>query len=137
MRQKKKAGFSMTEVVIAMAVVVIVSIASATVLKSSTTVAQKTISQTTARNFAANAVECFKVAPEGDTEAYKNLLTYAIDGTPIAYDSANSSENTYYYRQEDRFVAEITVDSGTIKITVKDNHEKEIIALTYTKGGSQ
>lgn len=134
MRQKKKAGFSMTEVVIAMAVVVIVSIASATVLKSSTTIAQKTISQTTARNFAANAVECFKVA-SGDE--FKNLLDYAAADTGITFDEGKSVGSTYCYRQEDRFVAEITVDSGTIKITVKDNHEKEIIALTYTKGGSQ
>jgi len=137
MNNKRKAGFSMVEVVIALAIILAVSIVAISITLSSITNRITIVNRTRAQYFADNVWECFKA--ETEENEYVELLEFAYpytDGTfdPVNVDfSSGLVESTKY-----NFRAEITVDytdRPTITVDVRElDDNDEIISFTYTKG---
>ena len=136
MNNKRKAGFSMVEVVIALAIILAVSIVAISITLSSITNRITIVNRTHAQYFADNVWECFK-AETKDNE-YVELLKFTYPDTDDTFDenvdfSSASVESSKY-----NFRAELTVDytdRPTITVEVKELDDgDEIISFTYTKG---
>ena len=121
----RKGGFSIAEAIIALSIIVVVSIAAATITLSSISLRYTLTNRSIAINFADNAVECFKAA-EDETEFWA-LVSGLADYSYI----------------DNKFTAEITVDFNSapkkFKIVVNeikknDSIGDEIISLEYVKG---
>lgn len=141
MKQKKKAGFSMTEVVIAMAVVVIVSIAAATAISGAVNIKGNTVRQTAAQNFAANALECYKaVTSDGDpTTANSNYEAYLEFLTGAEITGRDNGQGTYFYTYEEndwRATIRIHYKDGRFHIDIQGKNDTNIISFDYRKGNT-
>lgn len=124
--QKRNGGFSLTEAVIALAIVVIITVAALTVVMSSIVAKVNAVNKAEAQGFAQNVWECFK-ASEDEGEFVENVRFALGDDTLEAQD--------IYEYESDRFNAKIEVDwnLATIEITVNGNKGEEIVSLNYNK----
>lgn len=137
MKRNHKAGFSLMEAVIAMAVVVIVSIAATTAMLGAVNIKATTIQQTTAQNFAANALEGFQAlkGSEGHEE-YEVYLSFLTDNTETKL--TDSVDGFHYYTYaENGWTANIKINynTRTFHIDVTGKNETNIVTLDYRKGG--
>ncbi len=142
MKIRKNSGFSMVEVVIALAIILAVSIVAISITLSSITNRIAIVNRTHAQYFADNVWECFKAAD--DVDALEQFI-YNVVG--VTYETKKLSEETdepkkveYTYTfEEHNFNASITVKYGDIRPTLTvdvrelDDND-EIISFTYTKG---
>ena len=80
-KRKFKNGYSLVEVVIALSVIVVISIAALSTVLSSVATKQAAINKTEAQNFAENAWECFKVSD--DDEKFVSNVNFA-EGVTLA-----------------------------------------------------
>ena len=138
-KRKFKNGYSIVEVVIALSVIVVISIAALSTVLSSVATKQAAINKTEAQNFAENAWECFKVSD--DDEKFVSNVNFA-EGVTLA--DGVAGENGYkvytYYSEENKFTAQISVkfpanERAEFKIDVTDKNGKSIISFSYQKGG--
>ena len=133
-KNKRNSGFSIMETVVALAIIVLVTVAALSVVMAAISARVKVNNYSEAQDFAHNALECFKVAD--DNAEFENNLDFA------GYERENLSEansNEYTYVAENKFSADITanVTTGEFEITVEDNKGEEIISFSYTKGAKQ
>ena len=133
-RKNRKGGFSIAEAIIALSIIVVVSIAAATITLSSISLRYTLTNRSIAINFADNAVECFKAAES--VEEFKGLIEQVCEGDWSTLDDTKIFKN-------DKFTAEITVDfvSSRPEFEIVVNEIKkdgrtgdEIISLEYIKG---
>ena len=138
-RMRKKSGFSIAEAVVALAVIVIVSIGSVSVVSGSITARANAINNTKAQNFADNLLECFKVSENPND--FRLKVNFA-EGVALVYtDTDGKTYETYTYENiRNNFKAEITVKfpeserpSFEIDVTNLDG-DKSIISFSYVKG---
>lgn len=143
MKRNHKAGFSLMEAVIAMAVVVIVSIAATTAMLGAVNIKATTIQQTTAQNFAANALEGFQALTGGEMEkvseadSYSGYL-YFLTGQGCQGTETAENSNIYRYVYSETgwtAVIEINYNTRTFHIDVTGKNETNIVTLDYRKGG--
>lgn len=144
MKRNHKAGFSLMEAVIAMAVVVIVSIAATTAMLGAVNIKATTIQQTTAQNFAANALEGFQALTGEEMEkvsetknAYSDYL-YFLTGQDCQGTETAENSNIYRYVYSETgwtAVIEINYFKRTFHIDVTGKNETNIVTLDYRKGG--
>jgi prepilin-type N-terminal cleavage/methylation domain-containing protein len=135
--KRKKGGFSMAEVVIAIAVIVIVSIAALVFIDFSIKNAYEISNKTQAQNFAENSLACFKVSD--NINEFEANMAFFVEGFEGVEKKPTSTPGYYEYNYESDiydFIAMITVnfgdDADTFDITVTRKGE-EIVAFTYTK----
>lgn len=124
---KNKKGFSITEVVIAMVIVTVVSISALSVVLGSVNTKAAAVSRTKAQDFAANALECYKANPT-------DFITYlyrVYDDLSMTGNDA-SGVTVYRYTGTD-WEAEMRVSANEFNITVTDDDGDEIISLTYSR----
>ena len=88
---KKRDGFSMTEAVIGLVFVLIVSITAITIVMSAITTKINIFNKTRAQYFAENALECFKVSSEDDFGDHLNFIL------PEGEEIVKQSNKTYVY----------------------------------------
>ena len=115
---KGKRGFSLVEVVVALAVIVTVSVAAMSFIKTSSIAYDRELAYSEARLYASNALEIFKYAENTDkyTELVENKLTKPESGY-VSVDIVVKTENS-----ESTFTATATKQNGD-----------ELFKLTYTK----
>jgi len=138
-----KNGISIAEVVIAMAVVTIVTVTSLSIVFTSTRSTQKAAYTTAAQYFAADAVECFRAAK--DAEQFETAMTFRGGYTlcePSAVDPEKESQYQYTYQLADSgYSAVVTLNypdkerpSFTVAVT---DHEGRVVAQHFfLKGDS-
>ncbi|MBE6943364.1 MAG: type II secretion system protein [Ruminococcaceae bacterium] len=115
---RSRRGVTLVEVVIALVVIGIISVATLTVIFSSVQIENKTVVAMDVRNQAENAIECFRFA-KGDKETFIACLNQTTVGDEPDFE--NTEANTLVY----------VLDKGgyTITITVEANKDPETNAL--------
>ena len=127
----------MAEVVIAIAVIVIVSIAALVFIDFSIKNAYEISNKTQAQNFAENSLACFKEANE--IQEFEDNMKFFLGDIEGGRFVEARPDKIYVYEYESGiydFIAMITVnfgdDADTFDITVT-RKGKEIVSFTYTK----
>lgn len=115
---KGKRGFSLVEVVVALAMIVTVSVAAMSFIKTSSIASDRELAYSEARLYASNALEIFKYAENETqyTDLVKNKLTKPESGY-VSVDIVVKTENS-----ESTFTATATKQNGDT-----------LFKLTYTK----
>lgn len=131
--KRNKKGFSLVEVIIALSVIVIVSIATLTIVLSSVNARKKAADEAKALRFAENIYECYKAA-DNETEFLKNVQFLLGDKEYLSFGEYGDG---WEYRNGSDFWAYIELKDKKMTVTVKDkNKEKEYVSLTFGKGGN-
>ncbi len=112
LKRLNKRGFSLVEVIIAMAVVSIVTFAALSIIYPATDKTVEANAQSNAIYFAADAIECFKVT-RNSTEFFQALSHRSGLAVPPIDDS-----QPYYYPIDNKWVAMITLNYVTDIVTV-------------------
>lgn len=115
---KGKRGFSLVEVVVALAVIVTVSVAAMSFIKTSSIASDRELAYSEARIYASNALEIFKYA-ENETQ-YTNLVKNKLTKPESGYVSVDIVVKTE--NNESTFTATATKQNGD-----------KLFKLTYTK----
>lgn len=146
MANKKKKGFSLVEVAIALAIITIVTVTALTIALNSITPKINNNNRSHAQNFAHNVWQCFQEAESND-DVFK-LLSFSYDlneENMTATETDGEGYKTYTYTSaEHKYTATIkmrfpqdgypAIKRPDMEITVVDGKDKEIIHFTYTKG---
>ena len=127
-KTKRNSGFSIMETVIALAIILIVTMAALTVVMASISARVKQANYSEAQDLAHNMLECFKAAESN--EDFESNVEFA---TGLVW---SEEDTNYTYNAENKFEAVIIADftTDTFEITVTDNKGEEIISFSYTKG---
>ena len=112
---KGKRGFSLVEVVVALAVIVTVSVAAMSFIKTSSIASDRELAYSEARLYAANALEIFKYA-ENETQ-YTNLVKNKLTKPESGYVSVEITAN--YEATESTFTATATKQNGDELFTLE------------------
>ena len=112
---KGKRGFSLVEVVVALAVIVTVSVAAMSFIKTSSIASDRELAYSEARIYASNALEIFKYAENTDEydKLVKNKLTKPESGY-VSVDIVVKTENS-----ESTFTATATKQNGDTLFTLE------------------
>ena len=111
---KGKRGFSLVEVVVALAVIVTVSVAAMSFIKTSSIASDRELAYSEARLYAANALEIFKYAE--DQAKYDELVNKKLTKPESGYVSVK-----------------IETTESTFTATATKQNGDELFKLTYTK----
>ena len=127
---KSKRGFTIAETVISLAVVIIISVGTMSLLNTSTKSLRRATHNAQAQNFVADVVSCYRVA-ETDEELVKSIIfaTQKSDGTVLEVKIGEP------FMLHSHYMALITIEGNTITAQVT-NGDKEIAKATFTKGGA-
>lgn len=128
MKKINKKGFSIVEVVIAMAVITLVTVTAISIATGADKNARTALYRTDAQLFAADAVECFKATK--NVNDFKNALESR--GVP-GYESEELTTTLFFNLSPSGYVAIVIYDTNSISVTVSDN-SNIVTQLTYTKG---
>lgn len=122
-------GFSMVEVVIAMAVVGLVTAAALVIMIGSVDSTQKTFNEAEAENFVANAVECY-IAADGALDKFSYTMN-----TVAGYEFDGGGEY-YTCNLPGGYQGQVIVNARSLNICVYDTDKQELYIdwLTYTRG---
>ena len=112
---KGKRGFSLVEVVVALAVIVTVSVAAMSFIKTSSIASDRELAYSEARLYASNALEIFKYA-ENETQ-YTNLVKNKLTKPESGYVSVEITAN--YEATESTFTATATKQNGDELFTLE------------------
>ena len=115
---KGKRGFSLVEVVVALAVIVTVSVAAMSFIKTSSIASDRELAYSEARLYASNALEIFKYA-ENKTQ-YTNLVNDKLTKPDSGYVSVEITAN-------------YTSETKAFTATAKKQNGDTLFILTYTK----
>ena len=124
-------GFSLVEVVVALAIIVIVSGAAISLIVSHSRLEARTVQTVEAASIAENAIECFRYANDG---AEFIALMNEVYGTNRAYDPSNPTPYNITWNGCAAVISGYNTNTITIEITVLNSKDEEIIdKVTYTK----
>lgn len=129
-------GFSMVEVVIAMAVVGLVTAAALVIMIGSVDSTQKTFNEAEAENFVANAVECY-IAAEEDVPGMNLTARFINNMVAVAdYTSNNNGVEFITFDLPGGYQGQVIVNARSLNICVYDTDKQELYIdwLTYTRG---
>lgn len=123
-----KKGFTVVELVVALAVILIVSATAIGLINSQNTIYLRTMQTTEATNMAENAVECFRFAVNNgeDFEAVFEKAGYEL-GDPTEFDG-----KTVYTFESNGMEVTIEINGNTLDFKAYDG-EKEILSRSYTR----
>lgn len=133
---KSKGGFTILEVVIAMAIIAIVTATAASIMTSAQKSMARSQKSVLAANDIANITECFKytVCESGSIDDFEKAVVFAFG---LASEGFTPTTDGVYYVYEltrDGYVITVTVTIGTEKTVnsvAKDGDGKVIFELTY------
>ncbi|MBR2472967.1 MAG: type II secretion system protein [Clostridia bacterium] len=136
---KRARGFTLIELVVAIAMILIVSGAGVLLVTTQTRVDAQANQAIEATNISENAIDCFRFAVNdpNNTDKEKVIAAFktALENTGI---DIGDPVNGKFSFENDKTTIEITITqnddkSYTIHIYAKDSFDKEIIDETYTK----
>lgn len=110
-----KHGFTLVEVVVALAIIVTVSVAAMTFIKTSSIASDRELAYSEARLYASNALEIFKYA-ENETQ-YTNLVDDKLTKPDSGYVSVEITAN--YTSETKAFTATATKQNGDTLFTLE------------------
>lgn len=113
-----KHGFTLVEVVVALAIIVTVSVAAMTFIKASTISSDRELAYSEARLYASNALEIFKYAE--NKEQYTELVNKKLTKPDSGYVSIEITAN--YTSETKTFTATATKQNGDTLFIL--NYEK-------------
>ena len=130
---KSKGGFTILEVVIAMAIIAIVTATAASIMTSAQKSMARSQKSVLAANDIANITECFKytVCESGNIDDFKKAVEFAFG---LASEGFTPTTDGVYELTRDGYVITVTVTTGTEKTVnsvAKDGDGKVIFELTY------
>lgn len=130
---KSKGGFTILEVVIAMAIIAIVTATAASIMTSAQKSMARSQKSVLAANDIANITECFKytVGKGRDIDKFKQAVVFAFG---LASEGFTPTTDGVYELTRDGYVITVTVTIGTEKTVnsvAKDGDGKVIFELTY------
>lgn len=130
---KSKGGFTILEVVIAMAIIAIVTATAASIMTSAQKSMARSQKSVLAANDIANITECFKytVCETGNIDDFKKAVAFAFG---LASEGFTPTTDGVYELTRDGYVITVTVTTGTEKTVnsvAKDGDGKVIFELTY------
>ena len=130
---RSRKGVSLVEVVVALAVITIISISALSVVFMSVKVEAKTVVVFEVRNSAENAIECFRFA-DGDEEIFRNCLN-----ATVASGQQFAGENGTYVSNAGNYTVTITMLPEESGFTYRAVNEagQEIYSFTFKNGGEQ
>ena len=118
-------GFTMAEVVIAFAVVSIVSIATLSLILTSVTATKNANYKLDAQNFTEDVIECYRVC---NNEAdFLSAVSFAI--------GVDVDDSSSIILPKSGYKMNISLADGTLNISVQTENGKEITSATFSKGG--
>ena len=128
-----KRGFTILEVVIAMAIIAIVTATAASIMTSAQKSMARSQKSVLAANDIANITECFKytVCKSGSIDDFKKAVAFAFG---LASEGFTPTTDGVYELTRDGYVITVTVTTGTEKTVnsvAKDGDGKVIFELTY------
>lgn len=132
---KSKGGFTILEVVIAMAIIAIVTATAASIMTSAQKSMARSQKSVLAANDIANITECFKytVGKGRDIDEFRQAVAFVFG---LASEGFTTTDGVYYVYEltRDGYVITVTVTIGTEKTVnsiAKDGDGKVIFELTY------
>lgn len=130
---KSKGGFTILEVVIAMAIIAIVTATAASIMTSAQKSMARSQKSVLAANDIANITECFKytVCKGRDIDKFQQAVVFAFG---LASEGFTPTTDGVYELTRDGYVITVTVTTGTEKTVnsvAKDGDGKVIFELTY------
>ena len=140
-RLNSKRGFTIVELVVAMAIIVIVSATAVAIVNAQNTVYLRTTQTVEATNMAENAIECFRWAVENPaknddvTTAFINA--YAKTGIALnnVTDESGNFISGHYTVEKSNMKVIITIEGNKLTFVATDitNDSKVILEKSYTK----
>ena len=134
---KSKGGFTILEVVIAMAIIAIVTATAASIMTSAQKSMARSQKSVLAANDIANITECFKytVGEGRDIDDFQQAVVFAFGLASEGFTpTADGEYKLIYELTRDGYVITVTVTTGTEKTVnsvAKDGDGKVIFELTY------
>lgn len=135
---KSKGGFTILEVVIAMAIIAIVTATAASIMTSAQKSMARSQKSVLAANDIANITECFKYTVGGgrDIDEFRQAVAFAFGLASEGFTPTDGVYDVYdvYELTRDGYVITVTVKTGTEKTVnsvAKDGDGKVIFELTY------
>lgn len=133
---KSKGGFTILEVVIAMAIIAIVTATAASIMTSAQKSMARSQKSVLAANDIANITECFKyTVGEGDgIDKFQQAVVFAFGLASEGFTPTTDGVYDVYELTRDGYVITVTVTTGTEKTVnsvAKDGDGKVIFELTY------
>ena len=132
-REGLSGGFTVVELVVALAIILIVSATAIGLVNSQNTIYLRTMQTTEATNMAENAIECFRFA-KGDTAVFNTVYGKTFEGTDIALNESTDGETgkTVYTLESNGMEVTIEIDGNTLNFKAYDG-SKEILSRSYTR----
>ena len=127
-KRRNNHGFTVVELVIAMAVVVLVSATAITLVLSSRKAEERALRNADAVRLAENIFECFK-ATNGE-EAFLAAVAFAEGGKPEGENGSYTITSARY-----GYTAEITSDDMQLEVVVLAEDKSELLSFSFKKGG--
>lgn len=133
---KSKGGFTILEVVIAMAIIAIVTATAASIMTSAQKSMARSQKSVLAANDIANITECFKytVGKGRDIDKFQQAVEFAFGLASEGFTPTTDGVYDVYELTRDGYVITVTVTTGTEKTVnsvAKDGDGKVIFELTY------
>ncbi len=114
---KNKRGFTLVETVVALALILIVSATSLTLISSANNATQRALYNAKAQNFVADVVTVYRTAES--RQQFDEIIS--------------ATENSIIASLAGGYTADINIVGAELTVTVKDG-EKEIAKATYVRG---
>lgn len=135
---KRKCGFTVVELIIALTVIVVVSITALTIVLSSVSAKVNANNKTEAQNFANGVWECFKVSDS--EESFLSNVSFAMNAELGEGQIDDSGYTVYTYQSEEyKFTAIIKIKylitaRSEFAVELVDKNGASIVSFTYEKG---
>lgn len=138
MKVNSKKGFTVVELVVAMAIILIVSATAVAIVNAQNTVYLRTAQTVEATNMAENAIECFRWAeenPQKNANDEDDVVATFLEVYAKTWVDLNNDENTNkYFTETSGMTVTITVTSNEITFVAKDIQSgKMILEEKYTR----
>lgn len=132
---RSRKGISMVEVVVALVVITIISLATLSVVFVSAKVEAKTFVAMEVRNSAENAVECFRFA-DGKVETFIGCLNKTVAKNEQEFQQQADGS---YISNAGRYIVTITLleEESGFYYKATDSAGKDIYEFTFKNGGEQ
>ena len=126
-KRNRKRGFTVVELVVALAVILIVSATAIGLVNTQNTIYLRTMQTTEATNMAENAIECFRFEGKNGESRFEDLFEKTgYDLQPETVDGA-----TVYTVESNGMEVTITINGSTLDFLAVDG-DKEILRKSYT-----
>lgn len=131
-KARMRRGFSVAEVIVALAVVVIVSAAATSLIVSHAKLEATTVEMVTAANIAENAIECYRYAGRNGG-IFETLFESTFNETTDLTASGNIISGNAVINGTTYFVKLDTSVGNTLTVTISDADDKVLITQSYTR----